>query len=102
MEQTLMILVIYATIIEVALTPLRQWRPLRSLFAGRGNLHPITLVLIFLILHNFGVDLVASLVNAAGGSTASTPGTELLSGLLVVFSSEGVGRFFHRVIGKAG
>lgn len=96
--QALTKLAVIAVILEQALALIFQWKPFRDTF-DRAAVRPmVSFLLAAAIVHEFGLDVVATLITAYGGDqTGIGLASKLVTALVLAGGSSGINRILQRL-----
>ena len=96
--QILVLFLLLSVIFEAAMTTVFNWRWFAKRFEGRGVKTPLTVILAWIVVDSFNVDLVSQVLNIAGeGDHAATFSGQALTALLIAGGSDMVYRIFTRL-----
>jgi hypothetical protein len=88
-------LFVVATLLESALATLFNWRVYREFFNGRAVKTLVMVAVGYAVVSLFDYDVVADIINAAGGNAALSPAlSQLLSALVLAGGSSAVYQLF--------
>ena len=96
--QILVLFLLLSVVFEAAMTTVFNWRWFAKRFEGRGVKTPLTVVLAWIVVRSFDVDLVSRILNVVGdGEHAATLSGQVLTALLIAGGSDMVYRIFTRL-----
>ena len=96
--QILVLFLLLSVVFEAAMTTVFNWRWFAKRFEGRGVKTPLTVVLAWIVVDSFNVDLVSRILNVVGGGDhAATFSGQVLTALLIAGGSDMVYRIFTRL-----
>jgi len=95
----LLMYLILAMVFEAALTPIFSWRVFLERFDGKGYKVPVAVIIVFLVLWKYDLDIFPKLLTILGypmGSKVSLAG-QIVTALLIAGGSDGVLQIFTKL-----